>query len=227
VSGDSTWKCDGSDLCAELSGSASTEFSRTYEGDPQSRILLETTNFAIVVDISPLVEGHLLVVPKKHYLNFASAMLDYRHEAVQVTQRARDWLRETYGSVALFEHGSTSGQSGGACIAHAHIHVLPVAATGLVAVMRHDELELTALLDIASWTEIAETPRPYLLCSDGERSLVTFPPARVRHQYLRCAAAEVLGIPDPQWDWSLVIRRNLLRNTVRRYRGNQRLGGVI
>lgn len=221
------WKCDGSDLCAELSGSTSTEFSRTYEGDPQNRILLETTNLAIMVDISPLVEGHLLVAPKKHYLNFANAMMDYRHEAVQVTQRARDWVRETYGSVALFEHGSISDQSGGACIVHAHIHVLPVAATGLLAVMRRDELELNALQDIASWTEIAETTRPYLLWSDGERSLVTFSSARVRHQYLRSAAAEVLGIPDPEWDWSLVIRKDLLRNTVRRYRGNQRLGGVI
>lgn len=227
MNGDSAWKCDGSDLCAELSGSADTEFSRTYEGDPESRILLETTNFAMVVDISPLVEGHLLVVPKKHYRNFASAMLDYRHEAVQITRRARDWLRETYGSVALFEHGSTSDQFGGACIAHAHIHVLPVEASGLVAVMRRDELELIALPDITSWTEIAETPRHYLLCSDGERSVVTFPSARVRHQYLRSAAAEVLGIPDPHWDWSLVIRRDLLRNTVRRYSGSQRPGGVI
>jgi diadenosine tetraphosphate (Ap4A) HIT family hydrolase len=227
MSGDTVWKCDGSDLCAELSGSAVTEFSRTYEKNPQSRILLESTNVAMIVDISPLVEGHLLVVPKKHYLNFASVMLDYRHEAVQVTQRAKDWVRETYGSVTLFEHGSTSDQSGGACIAHAHIHVLPIAATGLVAVMRRDELELTELSDITSWTEIAETPRPYLLCSDGEHSFVTFPSGRVRHQYLRSAAAEVLGIPDPQWDWSLVIRRNLLRNTVRRYKGNQRPGGVI
>ena len=227
MSGGSEWMCDGSDLCGELSGSTSTEFSRTYEGDPQNRILFETTNLTILVDISPLVEGHLLVAPKKHYLNFANAMMDYRHEAVQVTRTARDWVCQTYGSVALFEHGSTADRSGGACIVHAHIHVLPVAATGLVAVMRRDELELTALGDITSWTEIAETPRPYLLCSDGERSLVTFPSARVRRQYLRSAAAEMLGIPDPEWDWSLVVRKDLLRNTVRRYKSNQRLGGVI
>ncbi len=227
MSDDRGWKCDGSDLCAELSGSATTEFSRTYEGDPPSRILLETNNFAIVVDISPLVEGHLLVVPKRHYLSFASSMLDHRREAVQVTRKARDWLGRAYGSVALFEHGAASDQSGGACIAHAHVHVLPVAATGLVAVMRRDGLELTALSDITSWSEIAGTARPYLLCSDGEHSLVAFPPASVRRQYLRSAAAEVLGMPDPQWDWSLVIRRDLLRSTVRTYRGDQRLGGVI
>lgn len=210
-----------------MSGIVSTDFSRTYEGDPHSRILLETTGFAIVVDISPLVEGHLLVVPKKHYLNFAGAMLDHPHEAVQVIRSARDWVHRTYGSVALFEHGSTPGESGGACIAHAHVHVLPVAATGLIAVMRRDRLELTVLPDHTGWTEIADTPRPYLLCSDGESSVVTFPPERVRRQYLRSAAAEVLGIPDPQWDWSLVIRRDLLRRTVRRYKDDHRLGGVI
>lgn len=226
MSGGREWTCDGSDLCGELSGSASTEFSRTYEGNPRSRILSETILLAVIADISPLVEGHLLVVPKKHYLNFASVIEDYRQEAVRVIRRARDWVRETYGSVALFEHGSTS-DPGGACIVHAHIHVLPVSVTGLAAVMRRDEMELTALGDITSWTEISKTPHPYLLCSDGERSLVTFPAVPVRRQYLRSAAAEVLGIPDPEWDWSLVVRRDLLRKTVRRYKSNQRLGGVI
>lgn len=227
MSADSGRTCDGSDLCTELSGSTSTEFSRTYEGDPPSRTLLETTNFAIVVDLSPLVEGHLLVVPRKHYRNFASAMREYRQEAVQITQRARDWVRRTYGSVALFEHGSTSDQSGGSCIDHAHIHVLPVPSTGLAAVMRRDGLALAVLPEIASWAQIAEPSRPYLLCSDGELSVVAFPPTRVRRQYLRSAAAEALGIPDPEWDWSLVVRRDLLRRTVRRYRRDQRLGGVI
>ncbi|AVH59064.1 MULTISPECIES: HIT family protein [Streptomyces] len=218
MSGAREGKCDGSDLCAELSGATFTEFSRTYQGDPHSRVLLETANFAMVVDISPLVEGHLLVVPKKHYLSFARAMLDYRHEAISVVQRARDWVRKTYGTVTLFEHGSTAGQSGGACIAHAHIHVLPVESKRLVAVMQRDELELTALPDITSWTEATESQRPYLLCSDGESSCVALLSARVRHQYLRSASAEVLGIPDPQWDWSLVVRKDLLRGTVRRYR---------
>lgn len=221
------WTCDGSDLCAELSGSTSTEFSRTYEGDPQSRIVLGTANFAIVADISPLVEGHLLVAPRKHYLNFASAMLDYPHEAVQIIRRARDWVGATYGSVVLFEHGSTYAEFGGACITHAHTHVLPVDAAELVAVMRRDGLELTTLPNIATWAEIAKLPEPYLLCSDGERTFVAFPSARVRRQYLRSASAEVLGIPDPEWDWSLVIRKELLRETIRRYGATQRLGGVI
>jgi len=218
MSGAREGKCDGSDLCAELSGAASTEFGRTYQGDPQNRVLLETINFAVVVDISPLVEGHLLVVPKKHYLSFTRAMLDYRHEALGVIQKARDWVRKTYGEVTLFEHGSAADQAGGACIAHAHLHVLPVETKRLVAVMRRDALDLSPLPDIASWTDIADGQLPYLLCSDGELSFVALLSGRVRHQYLRSASAEVLGIPDPQWDWSLVVRQDLLRGTVRRYR---------
>ncbi|MEU4220817.1 HIT domain-containing protein [Actinoplanes sp. NPDC026623] len=221
------WNCDGSDLCAELAGSHSTEFSRTYEGYPRSRVLLETPNLALIVDISPLVEGHLLIVPKKHYFNFASAILDFPHEASKVTNFARDWIRETYGLVALFEHGSSSNESGGACIVHAHVHVLPVAATELVAVMRRDELGLDTASDAASWTRVAGASRPYLLCSDGERTFVAFPQVRLRRQYLRSAAAEALGIPSPHWDWSLVIRKDLLRNTVRRYRSHHRTGDHI
>jgi diadenosine tetraphosphate (Ap4A) HIT family hydrolase len=216
VSDGSQWKCDGSDLCGELAGIANTEFSRTYDGDPPSRRLRETRSFAMVVDISPLTEGHLLVVPKSHYLNFATAMLDHREEAAQLLDSARAWVRETYGAVTLFEHGSTADETGGACIAHAHVHVLPVEAAQVVALMRRDGLEL---LDNVAWSEIARARRPYLLCSDGDRSVVAFPPARTRHQYLRSAAGQVLGIPDPEWDWSIVVRGELLRDTIRRYRG--------
>jgi diadenosine tetraphosphate (Ap4A) HIT family hydrolase len=218
VSSGEEWKCDGSDLCAELSGHEPNEFTRTYDGDPPSRVLNETPHFATVVDISPLVEGHLLVVPRKHYLNFGNAMVDYPDEAIGTLQRARDWVRETYGPVALFEHGSTPDRAGGACIDHAHVHVLPLAAEALVDVMRGDELELEALGDVASWMYIADTSRSYFLCSDGESLLVAFPVRSVRRQYLRSAAGQVLGMSDPYWDWALFINKNLLRETIRRYR---------
>src|SRR5436189_66526 len=83
--------------------------------------------------------------------------------------------------------------SGAACIAHAHLHVLPVETKRLVAVMRRDALDLSPLPDIASWTDIADGQLPYLLCSDGELSFVALLSGRVRHQYLRSASAEVLG----------------------------------
>ena|SRR5215469_12200205 len=213
------WKCDGSDLCAELSGHEPNEFTRTYGGSPPSRVLRETPNFALMVDISPLVEGHILVVTRQHHLNFATGMLEHPAEAIGVIESARDWVRETYGSVALFEHGTTSGSSGaGSCIDHAHVHVLPVAAAGLIDVMRGDELELEAPGDIASWMSIADAQRPYLLCSDGRSLVVSFPVRTARRQYLRSAAAHLLGIPDPEWDWAAFIRKDLLRETVRRYR---------
>ena len=209
------WKCDGSDMCGELAGVTDTEFSRTYGGDPPSRRLRETARFAVMVDISPLTEGHLLVVPKRHYLNFATAILEHGDEAAQLLDSARAWVQATYGSVTLFEHGSTADATGGVCIAHAHVHVLPVEVAQVAAVMRRDGLELRESMD---WAEIARARRPYLLCSDGDRSVVAFPAARTRHQYLRSAAGEVLGIPDPEWDWSVVIRGELLRDTVLRYR---------
>jgi diadenosine tetraphosphate (Ap4A) HIT family hydrolase len=217
VGSDREWKCDGSDLCAELSGVVPNEFSRTYGGQPATRILEETANIATVVDLSPLLEGHLLVAPKKHYLSFAAAMLDHQHEIILMLERASAWVRETYHSVALFEHGSTSDDASGACIEHAHIHVLPVAATGLVDVMRDDKLQLTVLKNIAGWIEIADTHRSYLLCSDGESFWVAYPQGPVRHQYLRSAAAHVIGMPDPYWDWALVVRKNLLRETIHRF----------
>jgi diadenosine tetraphosphate (Ap4A) HIT family hydrolase len=218
VNGDASWKCDGSDMCAEFAGGTSTDFSRTYEGDPQTRVLEETARFAVAVDISPLIEGHLLVAPKDHYLNFSQAMQDSPHEAIDIVEKARDWVQATYGWVALFEHGSTADRAGGACIDHAHVHVLPVGAEALVDVMRRDRLELDELPSLACWVKLADTSRPYLLCSNGETLHVAFPQRSARRQYLRSAAAQVLGIPDPEWDWALIIRKSLLRETILRYR---------
>jgi len=36
----------------------------------------------------------------------------------------------------------------------------------------------------------------------------------MRSQYLRSVVGEIIGIPDPLWDYSLVIRKELLRDTV-------------
>lgn len=210
--------CDGSDLCTELSGSSTSAFSLTYEGDPASRILAKSTNFATVADISPLVEGHLLVAPKVHYFNYASAMQDHRNEAVTVLLDAARWVKATYGMVALFEHGSTHDGVNNACIHHAHVHVLPVSANALSDVMRSDHLGVETFDDIDEWLRIADAHRTYLMCSNGETFAIALPSASVRHQYLRAAAGRVLGIPDPEWDWSVVVRKHLLRATVDRFR---------
>jgi diadenosine tetraphosphate (Ap4A) HIT family hydrolase len=213
--------CDGSDLCAELAGDQPNAFAATYEGEPESRVLEESANFATIADISPLVEGHLLVAPRRHYFNFAAAMLEHRDEATAALSSAARWVRETYGASALFEHGTDPSGIGGACIHHAHVHVLPVAAVHLVAVMRSDGLDVATVSDIHEWARAGSHNRSYLLCSDGQTFTMAFPSQPPRRQYLRAAAGEVLGIPDPEWDWSVVIRKHLLRATVEKYRSNR------
>ncbi|MEV5088691.1 hypothetical protein ACWEQ5_30280 [Streptomyces griseoincarnatus] len=36
----------------------------------------------------------------------------------------------------------------------------------------------------------------------------------MRSQYLRSVVGRLLGIPDPLWDYALVVRRELLRETM-------------
>ncbi|GAA3339492.1 hypothetical protein GCM10020358_23490 [Amorphoplanes nipponensis] len=37
----------------------------------------------------------------------------------------------------------------------------------------------------------------------------------IRPQYLRSVVGRMLDIPDPEWDWSVVVRRHLMRETMR------------
>src|SRR3712207_831311 len=54
------FQCPNSDFCAELAGTAETNFFRTYCGDPETRMLGNTDNLAVVADLSPLTSGHIL-----------------------------------------------------------------------------------------------------------------------------------------------------------------------
>ncbi|WP_067488666.1 HIT family protein [Actinomadura hibisca] len=101
-----------------------------------SAVLAAGGGLFLMPDLAPLADGHLLLVSEEH-LTCAGEF-----DAALWT-RARRWrdrvarLYETaYGSpdLALFEHGPGSPQGGGACIDHAHWHLLP-SVTGMRAVL--------------------------------------------------------------------------------------------
>ena len=81
----------------------------------------EDNDFSISPDLSPLVTGHLLVIPTYHYASFGE-IIDYGilHKIRSITEQLLDTA-----DLLIFEHGAVIEGEGGASVDHAHMHVMP------------------------------------------------------------------------------------------------------
>lgn len=86
-----------------------------------SYILKETANFCIVADHAPLVEGHLLIIPQKHYACYGAAPASIDPELQTLKQEVRAFFNRFYdASIIFWEHGVFRQT-----VFHAHLHCFP------------------------------------------------------------------------------------------------------
>ena len=97
------------------------------EVDAWDRPLLASPNFYVVPSLGALVEGWLLIVPRRHFISAAEIGDDLAEELWEITGLVRDLLAKHYGPVWLFEHGpATAMRSVGCGVDHAHVHLVPM-----------------------------------------------------------------------------------------------------
>jgi len=86
----------------------------------RKQIIDQSTHFFLIHDGYPLLEGHLLLVPKKHldcYLNLDKKLIN---EFLAFKEKIIQFLRKAYQEPVIFEHGII-----GQTVFHAHLHFLP------------------------------------------------------------------------------------------------------
>lgn len=205
--------CVGSDLCEELAGSHRTSFTLTYQGDPPTRMIGETAGLRLVADLSPLTSGHLLLLPLAHFVSFAHVVGELGTEIHAFLNHLIPQYTETFGPPIILEHGSSSDMNS-ACISHAHWHLLPVAGERVRRIMARDGLTSSTIGGFEDLAVMAQRDLSYFYCADADSHHLYGISRKMRSQYLRSVVGEVIGVPDPLWDYSLVVRRQLLRATV-------------
>ncbi|MBF6330626.1 HIT family protein [Nocardia transvalensis] len=220
-----TGLCDRSDLCAEFSGTTDTEFTRTYFPMVR-RCLAETADSVAVVDLSPLVVGHVLVCPRAHYFSAAQAIADITCDFGRFLERFLRVYAHIFGGFTLLEHGSTAAMRT-ACISHAHVHVLPLALEPIIGRMSYDGLSLTLLDSWQGVIDLCLDRSPYYLAADGDRFFVARPPQRLISQYLRVVAGAAAAIPPEECDWAVVIRHEIFQRTIQRWAVGAATEGVM
>ena len=180
-------------------------------------ILLESRNFVVMPDISPLVPQHRLLITRDHRNSFAEVPRNQWQELRAMRRSAVSALRlpdgSKPGSALVFEHGSCGSQHSGACITHAHQHLIPLPPGVQVPPIREWLADYGDVYKVRSLAEIVKRHRSsrtgYLLCDDGSgvAHLVSNLEEPVPCQYMRKMLASFLGHAD--WNWKAMLMARL------------------
>lgn len=89
--------------------------------------VLESENFIALPSLGSLVEGWLLLVPKKHHISMGALPIALLPEMEDMKVRLGEQLRIQFGEVCAFEHGPAfESRKVGCSVDHAHLHIAPV-----------------------------------------------------------------------------------------------------
>jgi bis(5'-adenosyl)-triphosphatase len=85
---------------------------------------LETNNFAVIYNISPILPGHSLIIPKKHQESLFELTHDELAEFMELGRTAAELLCKVFETNAFnwaIQEREVAGQS----VAHLHMHIVP------------------------------------------------------------------------------------------------------
>jgi diadenosine tetraphosphate (Ap4A) HIT family hydrolase len=205
------------DFCCEFSGNSENSFGRIYGGNPGSRILFQSSNFAVIPSLGQVVEGYLLVVPKQHFPAIGDLPPTSLMELAAIVQLAGKILKSAHGPCIFFEHGTRCEGVGGCGIYHAHLHATPLAgASDPVGALKETFpfTELDQFTDIAKQSAGLST---YLFYKSWSGRFYLFDTGPLPSQYMRRLLADALGSRD--WDWRFAGREARLLATLERLSG--------
>lgn len=186
-------------ICRELrKGRSPLDFQRKT-GLP-NRILAETENFAAFPSLSPIVVGHILLVPKHHISSIAQLHAAFHTEFKTFISTLLRRISARLEPPIVLEHGIGNGKIGGCGISHAHLHLLPLSPS--VAARVNSQISRSFLfsqLQLAQLADGTHNDDSYLLFGLKPEELSVAFQENVPSQYFRKIIATQLGLE--RWDW--------------------------
>jgi len=196
-------------FCRELQSGGLPDFCDAGIG---SRILHETDRFVVMADISPLVPGHVMIVPKAHILCYGAVEDGARDEFSGIVSATRSIIAEHYGPSVLLEHGTSSRAPVADHVTHAHLHIVPADIDIRDSFLNYHTTTIASLADLSRWAARDEEYLYFESCS-GDR-IVADRIVNIKRLFIRSEVAKRVGLPDPLWDWRRHILSDNLRSTV-------------
>lgn len=145
-----------------------------------AQIIHHTDHFLVLHDGFPLAEGHLFMIPKKHYSCMAEVYEneDLKQEAKQLCRRLINFLTQYYTDPVLFEHGNLAQT-----IIHAHLHFLPTRVSLIKELNRFHRIP------------VPTKPYAYLYYEENSKPGYYVPSEPIANGFLHSTYAGLLGRP--------------------------------
>ncbi|WP_303923743.1 HIT family protein [Ureaplasma parvum] len=100
-------------------------FCKILKGEIISKIIDENEFAIAILDIQPASDGHMLIIPKKHYRNFSLTDPIYLDGMMRLAKNMTFVLEEVFPNVLGFNYLINSNSSAGQVIMHTHLHIIP------------------------------------------------------------------------------------------------------
>lgn len=95
-------------------------FCKIVAGEISSEKVVESEDFVVIRDANPKVEGHLLVISKKHYESFLDLPSDLYSKLLVMAKKVVEKLGMKDFNLVL-----NNGEVAGQIVPHFHLHILP------------------------------------------------------------------------------------------------------
>lgn len=191
--------------------------------NPEDEIIDESENFYAKPALGHFIFGYTLIIPKEHFPSFAYVPEHLFPELEAFRDNVLDKLHNIcQHPISIMEHGAMNRcQRGGACIDHAHLHLMPL-APDLYPILR-ERFSFGELRSISEVRRFKDAQFAYLYYErEGFRSHGAPLSQDVPSQTLRRIACQALGEPE-LWDWRIKPLRDPLQRFTTEYK---RLGGA-
>ncbi len=188
--------------------------------DLENTVLYETDSFVVMPTLGQFIEGWLLIVSKHHSECARLLTRNAAEELSHLINVVKDIVSQQYGKCIVFEHGPSNNIqiSGGCCVKHTHIHVVPCS--------EHDVF--TSYIPFESITNIKLSDLPMLIPDDNGYLLVSdskynsmYTVFRINDvipkQFLRQVLAATCNCHE-FWDWRCYPFHNNILETIQRLR---------
>lgn len=194
------------EFCAKF-GVTPTRTRQWYDSE-----LVSSPRLAVVPTLGALTVGSVMLVTRMHYPSMAAAPIDIRTEAVAVASRLTDFLRQRFGQVLLFEHGSAPGAAKGGCISHAHWQLAPAPVDVYHDILKERSADLVSAGSLS--TVLPRANGPYLLIKNSEDDQVwTGAGSGLPGQYVRMKIAAATNQPEC-WDYVAYPHYDRIESTI-------------
>jgi len=185
-----------------------------------NKTLLESENFKVIPSLGSMVEGWVLIVPKKHYLSFGYLEAYYFEELNELHCELSSKLKKIYNkNIISFENGSfTSGSSIGCGVDYAHIHYVPIDIDIKQKVndAYNNTLSWQKISSLLSVKNTIENLSSYLFIEDVNSQKFLCEIDKPYSQLIRQIIANHLGIPE-QYDWKAFHFEENIKKTIEKF----------